>query len=67
VILSSAGTQQKLAHDNYIKILDEAGLLDTRRFMLIDFTKIPHELTAEEAEQFVRQNAATFCGTRGEK
>ena len=64
VIVSAAGSERD--HDTYIKILDEAGLLHTSGFGVVDFMKIPHELTDEEAEQFVRENAA-ICGTRGEK
>jgi hypothetical protein len=63
VILSAAGSERD--YDTYINILDEAGLLQTSGFVFVNFTKIPHELTDEEAEQFVRENAATFCGTRG--
>jgi hypothetical protein len=64
VTLDGAGSKRALSNDICIQILDEAGLLHTGGFGLVDLTKIPNGLSAKETERFLRENGAQLCGSR---
>ena len=46
------------------QILDEAGLLHTGGFGLVDLTQVPNGLSAKETERFLRENGAQLGGSR---
>jgi hypothetical protein len=64
-IVSEAGRDFGGAEDTYLQILDEAGFTSANGFTIIDLTRIPHGLSAEDAEKFVREHGAKICGPRG--
>lgn len=64
VILDGAGSTRALSDDRCIQILDEAGLLHTGGFGVVDLTQIPNGLSAKETEMFLRESGAQLSGSR---
>jgi hypothetical protein len=64
VTLDGAGSKRALSNDNCIQILDEAGLLHTGGFGVVDLTQIPNGLSAKETEKFLREHGTQLCGSR---
>ena len=64
VILDGAGSTRALSDDRCIQILDEAGLLHTGGFGVVDLTQIPNGLSAKETERFLRESGAELSSSR---
>ena len=64
VILDGAGSTRALSDDRCIQILDEAGLLHTSGFGVVDLTQIPNGLSAKETERFLRESGAELSSSR---
>ena len=64
LILDGVAGKRALSDDRCIQILDEAGLLHSGGFGVVDLTQIPSGLNAIETEKFVRENGARICGSR---
>ena len=64
VILDGAGSTRALSDERCIQILDEAGLLHTGGFGVVDLTQIPNGLNAKETERFLRESGFQLSGSR---
>jgi hypothetical protein len=64
-IVNDAGSDLGAAQDTYLQILDEAGFFHAGGFNLVDLSQVPHGLSEEETERFVRENGAKICSLRG--
>jgi hypothetical protein len=67
LIVTGAGSPPDSLHDEYVKILDEAGFLEKSGFCKIDFTLLPRGLTVKETKRFLRENGDRICGARAEQ
>ena len=64
VILDGAGSTRALSDDRCIQILDEAGLLHTGGFGVVDLTQIPNGLSAKETGRFLRESGIQLSALR---
>jgi hypothetical protein len=64
LLILDDGSQRALSDDKCIEILDEAGLLPTNGFGVVDLTDIPAGLSSKELETFLREGGAHNCGQR---
>jgi len=66
LLLFACNAAQELALDDDTRkqILRETGCLSTGAVGVIDLTKIPDGLNAEETERYLRENAAEICAFR---
>jgi len=58
LVVSPAGSVLALDRDNCIRILRECGHLPTGPVSVLNFSRIPVGLSAEELEQHLRQHGA---------
>ena len=70
-IVSCVTQRIGLDQDTCIQVLDEAGFLLKRGFVLVDLTTVPDGLSAEETKRFLLENGAKICpsgawGSKGE-
>ena len=64
VILAGAGSERAISDDRCIQILDEAGLLHSSGFGVVDLTLIPNGLSAKETERFLRESGIQLSASR---
>jgi hypothetical protein len=64
-VMDLAGCELGLDQHACIEILDECGFLPTRGMGVVDFRNIPHGLSAQELETFLRENASEICNLCG--
>jgi hypothetical protein len=64
LVLSGVGCQLALDQDKCIQILCECELLSAGGVCVVDFSKVPHGLNAEETKKFLREKGAEICGLR---
>jgi len=62
LVVTSAARVLALDEDRCIEILRECGYLPTGPIGLVNLGQIPHGLTAEELERYLREDGAETCG-----
>ena len=64
LILDGAGSERAISDDHCIQILDEAGLLHSSGFGVVDLTQIPNGLSDKETERFLRESGVQLSASR---
>lgn len=65
IVVCNAGWGLALDEDRCIQILGECGFLPTGPAGVVNLGNIPHGLSAEETERFLREHGAEICGLGG--